>query len=555
MDCDGNKAMLKILEKPDTQYFAGIMQRYYEWTQSNLDAFIDSIDFIDLEKNAEYSFNGIILKQVSNPFADFNEISITDGQQRLITISIFIIALCAFIENNNIKNKKIKPRNIINKYIINPDRDGDQRYKLRPRGPDFETFKMLIDDLPKGNISLGAGSSAMIRAYRTFYNLLNIDNYEDYFNKLRYLTVVYTWCEKHEDENRIFSNINTGGRDVDLFTKMKAYALSGVDLKTQELYYDTYFADVEKESTNFRNGFAKAYLIYNHGYIPRDTNQRYTLFKRKRDSFDNEKDFFKDFSNFREIFFQIYNNSFGEKKINEIIEGLRLVFAPGHYGLIMKLTQYYNDSIIDEKEFIKSINILRKIGIKVYMSDSDLWNKLRRRFCDNVNWLSKNNPYKSIIDRVKYYNNYIPTDNQFSLNLRSEDMYTSSSDRRNVVKHILLSIENNHMGAGRINSNHFSIEHICPQNPSRLWSSVITEDEHHDYVHSLGNLTLLAKEHNSSNSNASFEDKKMVYNADKLYLSRCIASYSRWDVNSIQERSRKLSEEIVEIFGTDGDLK
>ena len=555
MHCNGIESMMKILAKPDTQYYAGIMQRHYEWKKINIETFIDSIDFIDVEDHVEYALNSVITKKVCDDFDEFDEISITDGQQRFITITLFITALCAFIKNHDIQNKKVNYKNIMSKYLLNITRNGDQRYKLRPRGKDFETLKMLINDLPNGIISPKAGSSTMIRAYKMFYNLFTSGNYEDYYSKLRYLTVVNLQCEEHEDENRIFSNINTGGRNVDLFTKIKAYALGRLDPDTQELYYKMYFADIEERDSKLKNGFAKAYLLFHYGNISRNQEHSYTLFKRLRDSFDDEKDFFKDFSNFREYFLKIHNNSFKDKKVNEIIETLKLVLLPSHYSLIIRIIQSYENSKIDKNEFISSIDILRRVGLKTSIFDKKEWDILRKNLFNYINWFSEVKPFESIIDRIKKYAGIIPSDEQFENTLLVSDMYTSSSNKRKLTKNILLNIENNHMGAGRINSDHFSIEHICPQTPCRLWSGIINKDEHNDYVHSLGNLTLLAKEHNSLNSNASFEDKKMIYENDKLYLSNGIAGYNKWDADNIQKRTKTLSREAVEIFSTDRVLR
>ena len=123
------------------------------------------------------------------------------------------------------------------------------------------------------------------------------------------------------------------------------------------------------------------------------------------------------------------------------------------------------------------------------------------------------------------------------------------SNINKITNYLLLSIENHHYPKGRINPDEYSTEHICPQTLGNGWEHFFNEEDHHDYVHSLGNLTLTA--YNSEYSNLSFKEKKMMENGfkeDKLYLNQCICSYHSWTVDSIQQRTAILAEELCEIF-------
>ena len=112
-----------------------------------------------------------------------------------------------------------------------------------------------------------------------------------------------------------------------------------------------------------------------------------------------------------------------------------------------------------------------------------------------------------------------------------------------------MSIENSHYPKGRINPEAYSLEHIAPQTQTEEWKHVIAEDDHHSYVHSLGNLTLTA--YNSEYSNKSFDVKKNCENGfkeDKLHLNKWLCDKTTWTVDHIKQRTDSLAEELCEVF-------
>jgi hypothetical protein len=109
----------------------------------------------------------------------------------------------------------------------------------------------------------------------------------------------------------------------------------------------------------------------------------------------------------------------------------------------------------------------------------------------------------------------------------------------------------------------WTIEHIFPQgeNIPQPWIDMIAEGNtekakelQQQYVHRLGNLTISG--YNSNLGNKSFEDKKdrtdkqglLVGYKNGLYLNQELAGKADWNIESIQERTSKLVEELMEMF-------
>ena len=84
-------------------------QREYVWKQSNFDDFVE--DLIFYKDNPQYAFIGsIILKGKDNKGGTFE---IVDGQQRLTSLTLFMIALTKryeFLVGKNKNQKKIQSK-------------------------------------------------------------------------------------------------------------------------------------------------------------------------------------------------------------------------------------------------------------------------------------------------------------------------------------------------------------------------------------------------------------------------------------------------------------
>ncbi|MFZ1220628.1 MAG: HNH endonuclease family protein, partial [Chthoniobacterales bacterium] len=98
-----------------------------------------------------------------------------------------------------------------------------------------------------------------------------------------------------------------------------------------------------------------------------------------------------------------------------------------------------------------------------------------------------------------------------------------------------------------------TIEHVMPQTLNDQWKEdlgIQWEQTHRDYLHTIGNLTLVTSEWNASLSNAPFAIKKPKLASHALrinnsYFSREIAC---WNRDGIRERADDVGETILQIW-------
>jgi hypothetical protein len=97
-----------------------------------------------------------------------------------------------------------------------------------------------------------------------------------------------------------------------------------------------------------------------------------------------------------------------------------------------------------------------------------------------------------------------------------------------------------------------TIEHIMPQSPDNEWRKDLgaTIDQDYEYLHTLGNLTLVTQTWNSSMSNLPFERKRELLANHALLLNRSYFSsgLDRWDGEAIRKRAAFLADLIVKIW-------
>lgn len=91
-------------------------------------------------------------------------------------------------------------------------------------------------------------------------------------------------------------------------------------------------------------------------------------------------------------------------------------------------------------------------------------------------------------------------------------------------------------------SSNNTIEHILPQDKSDSGWNHITEENHKDIVHSIGNLCLLSPSFNSEASNDCFDDKKEIYKKANLLILKDIIDTNTWDESAIDSRRKSLIE-------------
>ncbi len=128
-----------IKDNQKNQLVIPIYQRLYSWEKEQCKELWDDIIKIGGNDKMDGHFIGSILYVLDGITHSDNTLLIIDGQQRLTTITLLLIALRDRLNDEYEFLEKFSHQKIQNDYLINSDKDGDKKFRLILSEPDRDT--------------------------------------------------------------------------------------------------------------------------------------------------------------------------------------------------------------------------------------------------------------------------------------------------------------------------------------------------------------------------------------------------------------------------------
>src|SRR5271163_4441069 len=142
--------------KRSPQFVIPIYQRTYSWTVTECQQLWDDIIRAGTKEEVSAHFVGSIVyieKGLSN-LTSQEPMLVIDGQQRLTTLTLLLTALAEALEKLDEGSREpvdgFSPRKLRNYYLLNPEEEGERRYKLLLSQTDKRSLIAAVDgaDLP-----------------------------------------------------------------------------------------------------------------------------------------------------------------------------------------------------------------------------------------------------------------------------------------------------------------------------------------------------------------------------------------------------------------------
>mgnify|MGYP003311542446 CR=1 FL=1 len=89
----------------DKMYIVPPNQRKYVWTNNNWQELVDDIQLVCAENTTNHFIGSVVLKKENINDGIRNHYSIIDGQQRILSITIFLLSIMYIFKKRNIKEK------------------------------------------------------------------------------------------------------------------------------------------------------------------------------------------------------------------------------------------------------------------------------------------------------------------------------------------------------------------------------------------------------------------------------------------------------------------
>lgn len=546
----------KLLSVANTQFTIPVYQRNYNWEEKQCSTLINDIIDISMDTNGNTHFIGSIVYMSDGVHSiGKNDFSVIDGQQRLTSITLLLIAI--YHRANDFKEERIRDM-VLERYLTDKYLDDANKMKLILPGVNCKILKYLLDrdiiwveDTQK--------DSNLLKNYKFFYESIeDINKLKIIISGIEKLLYVDIILEKGKDDpQRIFESLNSTGLDLSQSDLIRNFILMDLDREKQNEIYEDYWVEIENNTKTYKkkklnillSEFLRDYLTIELKKIP---NQK-KVFEEFKNNYDY-KDYDLIIEKIKDIkkYSDIYNKILNPEKEEDLDISINLRYLKAmDLGVINPfLMSIYNDYIKEKFEkdtFIKILELLQSYLLRRYVCGEPT-GALNKIFASLYNRIDKNNYYSSLESIL--VNQNFPKNEEFKSSLKTKALY-KDGDKLNYIFDRLENFEHNE----RVDvfADNITIEHIFPQKPNKDWKEALSQSEFDDMLalkDTISNLTLTGS--NSNLGNKYFTEKRdkpnLGYKDSKLFLNKWIGEQDKWNINKMNERFEILYSKIVKIW-------
>lgn len=557
---------LKLMESQFNQYIVPIYQRTYSWGEKQCQVLWEDIIKISKKKKSDRHFIGSTVcyktDEIDLPGQIKKEI-IIDGQQRITTLSLLMIAIARTYE-------KIRQENVATvirkNYLINEDGKDKEKYKLLPTNQDKETYLALIDGTEN---ELKNPSKPVLDAFNLFMSLLDndIEALQNAYVGLQKLDLVYIGLSSESDNPQlIFESMNSTGLKLTQGDLLRNYLLLDLDFEEQEELYKKYWRPIEldfgveayKEKFDY---FLRDYLTMKERRTTIRLDSSYDEFKAyHEESKKTKEEALADLRKFAKYYAKIYKCNDEDEELNELWKELKIQRVEVANPFLIQVYNDYentkedNSINLSKNDFIDIVKAINSYVYRRYVCNIPT-NSLNKTFALLGDNIEKENYKESVFAALLLMEDYkeFPSNEEFEKAFIKKDVYTGRLRNYTLVNLENYSHEKDKMS---FENKDVTIEHVLPENKNLkpYWRNALGEnwqELQREYVHTIGNLTFSNRAYNSEMQDYSFEDKMQVKGGIKYSnyrLSDDIAKSFKWDIDEIISRSKRLAKDALDIW-------
>jgi uncharacterized protein with ParB-like and HNH nuclease domain len=542
------KLMIRFLESSDTNFVIPVYQRNYDWKKEHCKQLYDDCVSV-IKNNYKTHFFGTIVS-IYNDSGRNREYLIIDGQQRITTVSLILLAIFNILKTDRLRTDSIIKEKIMNQYLINQYSNDDRKLKLKPIKDDRDAFEKLFssDDeyIEDSNITAN---------YKYFYNRIieGEISIDELYSAIEKLMIVEIELKNGEDDPQlIFESLNSTGLDLSDADKVRNFILMGQSSQKQEELYNKYWHKAEKNTLFKVSDFIRDYLTMKENKIP-NISKIYINFKRY--VLDNDIEIetcLQDMLVFSQHYNKILTSNVGLKEANEKLKRINGLEVTVLYPFLLELLDDHSNIFISDNQLVEALDILECYIFRRIMCGVAT-NALNKVFMNLSKEIKKHNNYREqYVEVLKYIlinkksTQRLPNNEEFRMSFFEEDVYNWKSKNKLYLLERLENYDNNEKVdiEKLVESGELTIEHIMPQTINKGWKEALGdnfEEIYNKYLHAIGNLTLTG--YNSSLSNKSFIEKRDMekgFSDSRLKLNKYLSSLDTWSEDEILNRTEIL---------------
>lgn len=554
--------LLKFLEGKK-QFGIPIYQRTYSWTREQCRQLWNDTRRAGEDDSIAGHFLGSIvyIQEGLYQSSGISQLQVIDGQQRLVTLSLMLVALAEAVEGHD-GDLDFSSEEIREDYLLNKHGKEGKRYKLLLTQSDKGTLTSLVEgaELPEHV------SSRIVENHRFFKEQISksrVDPKELYRGIQKLIVVDVSLDRNYDDPQLIFESLNSTGLDLSQADLIRNYVLMGLKPDEQERIYESYWYRMERSfghtqpSAGF-DRFMRDYLTLRSrsGAIPK-IGEVYASFKTYANGSQDEpvEETIADVYKYSKYFVRLAFLREEDPEIRQTLRDINTLKVDVAYPLLLEVYDDYAEGRLSREDFVTILKLLESYVFRRLICGIPP-NSLNKTFATFSREIDKDNYLESVQAAFLLKDSYrrFPKDDEFWEGFAIRDVYNLKS------RNYLLGKLENHERKEKVNIESYTIEHVMPQNEnlSPEWRRELGKDwekVHAEYLHTIGNLTLTG--YNPELSDRPFKEKRDMeggFRDSPIRLNHSLANVEYWNKDEINRRAETLADLAVEVWSSPPDL-
>ena len=550
---DARKGNIYEILNGNKQFLIPVYQRYYSWDIEQCKRLWN--DIVEMQKKGKAGhFVGSIVNIAEQAMpTGVQKYMIIDGQQRMTTLSLLLLALRDYAINNP-EDTTINARRIDNMLLKNEYESGDERYKLLLTETDRDILMRLVEEKPIPDDT----RSKLLDNYKFFAGKIADKELQpaEVYESIGKLQIVNITLDRSvDDAQAIFESLNSTGKELSESDLIRNYVLMGLEPTEQTYVYEHLWRPMEllfvyETQDSVMDRFFRDYLTMKITRIPKQ-DRVYEEFKlyHLNCEFSTIRELCQDLLTYAKYYTDMVFKRSSNPALKSLYEDINDLRMEVSYPFLLKVHNDYAEGIISEDDLKLIIRLCISYVFRRSICDIPT-NSLNKTFATLKNEIKPDDYVNSIKAFFVMRNDYkeFPDDDKFAAAFVSRDIYTMRS------RNFILSHLENYGNKAPIIIENYTIEHIMPQNSSLSpeWQQMLGakwREVQKTYLHTIGNLTLTA--YNSEMSDHPFMvkmDMEGGFKESALRLNAYVVKLNGWNEQTIKERAALLADKAKQIW-------
>lgn len=555
----------EIMTPSRIQFIIPIWQRTYSWEPSQWrdlwDDLIDLYEKLHKGEPAQHFMGPVVLKTLEQKIGGTTRWIIIDGQQRLTTL----LLLCALIRDrakaagNVDLVKEIEGHLLYNEYA----KRIEDKPKLRPTEADSEFLDLIVS----GERPSNANYSNQLDAAYAFYDSIFEDDkskfeIEGMLDCIRALKMVTIRLEESDNPNKIFETLNFRGKELAQSDLVRNFFMMSFkeSAKADEVYNQVWFPMQQSLGLDTLERIENLEMFLRHHTVM--TKQKFVkenkVYSEIRGRLKNsteeqiltELKMITSYSRFYEKL--LYPEREQDLEIRKGIARLNRLKIGVHYPFLLKVYESYTRGMVSRDQFLAVLQTLESFVIRRTFKrlPTHSLNRYFAELCGLPQTDIAGSLESALASKEEWAAQYWPRDADIKEQFCRLKIYKMSSEK---CHFILETLEEDFKHPEPVRLENMWIEHVMPETLSDEWKNYLGtnwKNVFDNYLHTIGNLTLIASSPNESIKNKLFLDKKNEwYSQSNIKLTQELnEKWNDWKENQIVERAQILAGRAIKIW-------